>query len=106
MAAFDRYGDKAACADAVAAHVKRTSLAVCVQKSRSHRLGISRAELKDMAHLDAFCDAKLAAAARTRVAFAHGGKIRKARFVKIYHASAHVVVIRLICAHDHLARSF
>ena len=59
-----------------------------------------------MAYLDAFRDAKLAAAARTRVARAHGGEIREARFVKIYHASAYVVVIRLVRARDHLARSF
>ncbi len=62
VAGLDDGADKAAHADAVAAHVHRDRLAVRPLHGGAHRLGILGAEVEDLAHLDA----ARAAAARLR----------------------------------------
>ncbi|GBD46661.1 hypothetical protein HRbin41_01491 [bacterium HR41] len=66
-ALLDRGSDDARRADAVRAHHDRTLSALFVEEGRAERLGVARAELEDVAHLDRRFDANRAAT-RTAVA--------------------------------------
>ena len=78
VVALDDAGDGARDADAVGAHDDRDELAVLVEHLEVERLGVLRAELEDVAHLDAARGRQRVVAVRAGVARAHLGGLDRA----------------------------
>ena len=76
MVLLDGRGDDARDADAVTAHLERESVAVFVEESRFHLVGVLGAQLEDMSDLDSAAQFQAALAVRARVACYHITDVR------------------------------
>ena len=107
MTLLDCRRDRAADAEAVAAHDHRLALAFFVEVIAVHRLGVFRAELEHVTDFDAAMDLQLGAAPRTRIAREDGGEIAVLRLRKIAAGiRAAEMRVLLVAADDPVCATF
>jgi hypothetical protein len=101
VALLHRGGDRAADAEAVAAHDHRLALAVLVEERAAHRLRVLRAELEHVPDLDAAVDLQRRLAARAGIAGDDGRDVGVLRLRKIAAGiDAAEVKVFLVAADD------
>ena len=106
MVQFNRGGQDAFDANAVATHHKRHFLALRVEHARAHRVAVLRGEFEDVPDFERLGHAQCAGAIRTAFAFGNRAQISPSRHLNVaFNVYIAQVMIVLVCAGRHISAS-